>query len=128
MDSPTTSLVDAAAASRAAQRAQTRQTSEGRPTSHETMADDVNEDWSMDASDDSQFLSTPSMRLTDFLPLMRLRDTELAGRRPPQEGRRLTNADIIATIEQVLDIVGHVDDPLNPPEEEDEEANPTVSS
>ena len=127
MDSPTTSLADAAAAARAAQRAYLRQTSEDRPTSLHMMAEEMEtEEWTV-GPENGQFLSPPPMRLTDLLPLIRLRDTDLAGPpRPAQNAGRLTNADIIATIEQVLDIVGHVDDePLNPA---GDDVDPAVSS
>lgn len=111
MDSPTTSLAEVAAARREAQRAYLRQTSEDRAASPQ--ADTT----------DTPLTSSPSMRLTDFLPLMRLRDSEIPRRRPQE---RLTNADIIATIEHVLDIVGDVEIPQA--RSQGDEVDPAVSS
>ena len=86
---------------------------------------DVTEHWAMVPENGTQFLPSPPMRLTDFLPLMRLRDTGHQEPRPVPNGRVLSNADIIATIENVLDIVGHIENPAN---NQDEDMDPAVSS
>ena len=86
---------------------------------------DVTGQWAMVPEDGTRFLPSPPMRLTDFLPLMRLRDTDPHEARPAPNGRVLTNADIIATIENVLDIVGHIE---NPVDNQDDEMDPAVSS
>jgi hypothetical protein len=58
----------------------------------------------------TQLPPPPQMRLTELLPLISLPRMEAARARPAPEGRMLTNADLIATIDQVLDIVGNVGD------------------
>lgn len=143
MPTATTTVAQAASASRAARRAnlrQNRERAQARPSSPTmTAGSSRNEDsasslqWALQlddsssssssagatARDDEIFVPLPSIPLTEMLPLIQLPYRPRHGMEAIR-GRPLTNADIIATIDEVLDLVGgddidHLEPIGNPP-------------
>ena len=120
--STSTSIAQAVSARRAAQRAslRNRATASASGSSSEAAPSERQQDMSLTRSAllEGELQGPPSIPLTEMLPLMQLhlyrQQPNREGRRPVPPRRLLTNEDIIATIDEVLAMVGDGEDALPP--------------